>query len=204
MAYQALYRKYRPRTFDDVIGQEHITTVLKNQILSGHVAHAYLFCGTRGTGKTSTAKILARAVNCISSTDGNPCEKCGNCIIGDNESIDIVELDAASNNGVADVRMLMDKASFLPLRLRTKVYIIDEAHMLSTPAFNALLKTLEEPPQHVMFILATTEPQKLPATIISRCQRFDFKRISAFDIVKRLKIVLKDLSLIHISEPTRH
>ena len=199
MAYQALYRKYRPRTFDDVIGQEHITTVLKNQILSGHVAHAYLFCGTRGTGKTSTAKILARAVNCISSTDGNPCEKCGNCIIGDNESIDIVELDAASNNGVADVRMLMDKASFLPLRLRTKVYIIDEAHMLSTPAFNALLKTLEEPPQHVMFILATTEPQKLPATIISHCQRFDFKRISAFDIVKRLKIVLKDAES-HISD----
>lgn len=190
MGYQALYRKYRPHVFSDVVGQEHIITILKNQISTGHVAHAYLFCGTRGTGKTSTAKIFARAVNCLSPMDGSPCGKCEACRISAGESLDIVEMDAASNTGVGDMRQLMDKASFTPLQLGKKVYIIDEAHMLSQSAFNALLKTLEEPPSHIMFIFATTEPQRLPATITSRCQRFDFKRISVSDIVARLKDVL--------------
>ncbi len=193
MSYQALYRKYRPRSFSDIIGQEHIITILKNQIMSGHVTHAYLFCGTRGTGKTTTAKILARAVNCESPINGNPCERCPSCIASVSDNPDIIEMDAASNTGVDDMRALMDKAAFLPLQLKKKVYIIDETHMLSQSAFNSLLKTLEEPPEHVMFILATTEPQKVPATILSRCQRLDFRRISVNDIVKRTKAVLSDV-----------
>ncbi|MDO4567601.1 MAG: DNA polymerase III subunit gamma/tau [Clostridia bacterium] len=195
MAYQALYRKYRPRSFSDVVGQEHITTMLRNQIASGHVAHAYLFSGTRGTGKTTTAKILARAVNCHSPKDGSPCEECAACLASAADNPDIVEMDAASNTGVDDMRALMDKAAFLPIQLDKKVYIIDETHMLSQSAFNSLLKTLEEPPAHVMFILATTEPQKVPATILSRCQRLDFRRISVGDIVSRTRAVLDEAEL---------
>ena len=192
MAYRALYREYRPRAFSEVIGQEHITTVLKNQVAADHIAHAYLFCGTRGTGKTTTARILARAVNCLDPVDGEPCGRCAACIAAMDESNgDIMELDAASNNGVDDARSIIEQAQYAPLSMRRRVFIIDEAHMLTTPAFNALLKTLEEPPAHVLFILATTEPQKLPATIISRCQRFDFHRLTCSDIVKTLETVLK-------------
>lgn len=190
MSYHALYRAYRPKRFCEVIGQEHITTVLKNQIVSGRTAHAYLFCGTRGTGKTSTAKILARAVNCLHLENGEPCMACEACLRDDEANVDIIELDAASNNGVDDMRALIEKARFTPLHLKMKVYIIDEAHMLSQSAFNALLKTLEEPPAHIMFILATTEPQRIPATIISRCQRFDFHRLKVSDILSRLQSVL--------------
>lgn len=191
MAYRALYRRYRPATFAEVVGQEHITATLQNQIVTGHVAHAYLFCGTRGTGKTSTAKIFARAVNCLSPEHGEPCGHCEACRLAlDSSNPDITEIDAASNNGVDDVRALIEKAHYTPLHLRTRVYIIDEAHMLTTSAFNALLKTLEEPPAHILFILATTEPQKLPATIISRCQRFDFHRLSVQNIVATLRDVL--------------
>ncbi len=184
MSYQALYRQYRPRRFDEVLGQEHVTTILKNQIASGRTAHAYLFSGTRGTGKTSTAKILARALNCLSPEAGEPCEKCAACLITRGESADIIEMDAASNSRVEEMRALLDKTRFLPLEVARKVYIIDEAHMLSESANNALLKTLEEPPAHVAFILATTEPQSIPATILSRCQRFDFHRIGVEDIVR--------------------
>jgi len=192
MAYQALYRKYRPRLFSQVMGQEHITKTLKNQVASRHVAHAYLFCGSRGTGKTSTAKILAKAINCLSPENGEPCGTCRCCEhIAEEDVVDIIEIDAASNNGVDDMRMLLEKARFTPLHLPAKVYIIDEVHMLTTSAFNALLKTLEEPPAHVVFILATTEPQKLPATIISRCQRFDFRRLSIDTIIKNLHQVLE-------------
>lgn len=191
MSYQALYRTYRPKQFCEVVGQEHITTILKNQVQSGHNAHAYLFCGTRGTGKTSTARILARALNCLQPVDGEPCGTCANCLQTQHEHVDLIEIDAASNNGVDDMRALLEKAHFTPLYLKIKVYMIDEAHMLSMSAFNALLKTLEEPPEHVVFILATTEPQKLPATILSRCQRFDFHRISVADMVANLKSVLK-------------
>ncbi len=191
MAYRALYRRYRPATFAEVVGQEHITATLQNQIVTGHVAHAYLFCGTRGTGKTSTAKIFARAVNCLSPEHGEPCGHCEACRLAlDPSNPDITEIDAASNNGVDDVRALIEKAHYAPLHLRTRVYIIDEAHMLTTSAFNALLKTLEEPPAHILFILATTEPQKLPSTIISRCQRFDFHRLSVQNIVATLRDVL--------------
>lgn len=191
MAYRALYRAYRPRVFSEVVGQGHITTILQNQISTGHTAHAYLFCGTRGTGKTSTAKILARAVNCLSPKNGEPCGECEACRRAVSDSCtDITEIDAASNNGVDDIRSLIEKAYYAPLELTHRVFIVDEAHMLSNSAFNALLKTLEEPPAHVMFILATTEPQKLPATIISRCQRFDFHRLSVADIEKNLKSVL--------------
>ncbi len=182
MSYQALYRKYRPQLFEGVLGQEHVTTTLKNQVASGRVSHAYVFSGSRGTGKTTTAKILARAVNCAHPVNGEPCGECEYCMAAAN-SADIIELDAASNNGVDDVRAIIDKARFTPLKLKKKVYIIDEAHMLSRPAFNALLKTLEEPPEHVLFILATTEPQSIPATILSRCQRFDFHRIGVEDII---------------------
>ena len=168
--------------FADVLGQEHITTTLKNQVESGRVSHAYVFSGSRGTGKTTTAKILARAVNCAHPVNGEPCGECEYCLAAA-DSADIIELDAASNNGVDDVRAIIDKARFTPLKLKKKVYIIDEAHMLSRPAFNALLKTLEEPPEHVLFILATTEPQSIPATILSRCQRFDFHRIGVEDII---------------------
>lgn len=192
MAYQALYRKYRPKRFMEVIGQEHITTILKNQIAEGHVAHAYLFTGTRGTGKTSTAKIFAKALNCDAPKNGEPCSECASCRIAEAGNVDIIELDAASNTGVEDMRALIDKARFAPLDLRVKVYIIDEAHMLSKSAFNALLKTLEEPPAHVVFILATTEPQSIPATIVSRCQRFDFHRLRVADITACMEGVLQN------------
>ena len=191
MAYQALYRKWRPLTFDDVVGQEHITRTLKNEIVNGKLAHAYLFCGTRGTGKTSTAKILARAVNCLNPRDGNPCNECEVCRgILDESILDVVELDGASRNKVENIRDIIDDVMFLPSVARKKVYIIDEVHMVTTQAFNALLKTLEEPPPHVLFILATTELNKVPATVLSRCQRFDFRRITNADIVARLKTIL--------------
>lgn len=185
--YLALYRKYRPRTFDDVVSQEPITTTLKNQIKSGSTGHAYLFTGSRGTGKTTCAKILSMAVNCLNSKDGNPCLECERCReILDGSATDIVEMDAASNNGVDDVRQLRDEVNYTPVSCKYRVYIIDEVHMLSTAAFNALLKTLEEPPPHVKFILATTELQKVPATIVSRCQRFEFRRIDVAESAKRL------------------
>lgn len=188
--YLALYRKYRPRTFDDVISQEHITTTLKNQIVSGSAAHAYLFTGSRGTGKTTCAKILAMAVNCLSPKGGSPCLECERCReILDGTTTDIVEMDAASNNGVDDVRQLRDEVAYTPVSCKYRVYIIDEVHMLSIAAFNALLKTLEEPPPHVKFILATTELHKVPATIVSRCQRFEFRRVDIGDSAKRLSEV---------------
>ena len=188
--YQALYRKWRPRTFDDVVGQAHITDTLKRQVASGRLSHAYLFTGTRGTGKTTCAKILARAVNCEHPVDGNPCNQCDACRGIENGSIlDVLELDAASNNGVDQVRALRDEAVYTPAAVRKRVYIVDEVHMLSTAAFNALLKILEEPPEHLMFILATTELHKVPATIKSRCQQFSFRRILPTDIAKRLGYV---------------
>ena len=200
MGYTALYRKFRPITFSELVGQEHITRTLKNQIIADRVGHAYLFNGGRGTGKTSSAKILARAINCLNPKDGEPCNECEICKGALNGSLtDIVEMDAASNNSVEDIRSIREEVNFLPTKAKYRVYIIDEVHMLSTGAFNALLKTLEEPPEHVKFILATTEPQKLPATILSRCQRFDFKRISDEDIIKRLKIVCEE-SNIEITE----
>ena len=190
MGYTALYRKFRPLTFSEIVGQEHIVKTIKNQIIAERVGHAYLFNGGRGTGKTSAAKILARAINCLNPIDGEPCNECEICKGAINGSLtDIVEMDAASNNSVEDIRSIREEVNFLPTKAKYRVYIIDEVHMLSTGAFNALLKTLEEPPEHVKFILATTEPQKLPATILSRCQRFDFKRISNENIIKRLKIV---------------
>ena len=190
MAYQALYRKYRPQTFSDVVGQDHITKTLKNELDCGKIVHAYLFTGTRGTGKTSCAKILAKAVNCLSPINGDPCGECEICrMVAQDEATDIVEMDAASNNGVDDIRELREQVNFSPATCKYRVYIIDEVHMLSGPAFNALLKTLEEPPEHVVFILATTEVHKLPATILSRCQRFDFRRIDSNEIVGRLKHV---------------
>lgn len=191
MSHRALYRQYRPAAFSEMVGQEHITTILKNQVKSGTAAHAYLFAGTRGTGKTSAARILARAVNCENPVEGEPCGHCRSCGISAGECADIIELDAASNNGVNDIRDIIEKARFMPLELKHKVYIIDEAHGLSLPAFNALLKTLEEPPPHVIFILATTEPNRMPATIISRCQRMDFHRLSVSDMVKRTEEVLR-------------
>ena len=190
MSYTALYRKFRPSTFEEIVGQEHITRTLRNQIMAGRVGHAYLFNGGRGTGKTSAAKVLARAINCLNPKDGEPCNECEICKAALSGSLtDIVEMDAASNNSVEDVRSIREEVNFLPTVAKYRVYIIDEVHMLSTGAFNALLKTLEEPPAHVKFILATTEPQKLPATILSRCQRFDFKKISNENIEKRLKFV---------------
>lgn len=190
--HQALYRKYRPRTFDDVWGQEHITRVLKYEISHGQISHAYLFCGSRGTGKTSSAKILARAVNCESPVDGSPCGKCAACRLMDSGGeTDILEMDAASNNKVDDIRAILDEVVYTPSSLKYRVYIIDEVHMLSQSAFNALLKTLEEPPAHVIFILATTELQKLPATIVSRCQRFDFRRIPVPVLTARLEYIAK-------------
>lgn len=188
--YQVLYRKYRPRVFSDVYGQDHVTSTLKNEIQNGRVAHAYLFTGSRGTGKTTCAKILAKAVNCENSNNGEPCNECEVCKGLDNGSIyDVVEIDAASNNGVDNIRDLREEANYTPTRGKYRVYIIDEVHMLSTGAFNALLKTLEEPPAHVVFILATTEVHKLPATILSRCQRFDFKRIQPETMAVRLRQV---------------
>ncbi len=187
MAYQALYRKWRPKVFEDVVGQQHIVETIKNQISSGKIAHAYLFCGSRGTGKTSTAKILSRAVNCKNPVNGNPCNECESCRGINNGSIfDVVEIDGASNNKVDDVRNLRDEVLYPPADVKYKVYIIDEVHMLTTEAFNALLKTLEEPPSYVIFILATTEFHKIPATIISRCQKFDFRRISFKDTARRI------------------
>ena len=194
--YQALYRQYRPKTFDEVLGQEHITTTLKNQIKSNNIGHAYLFAGTRGTGKTSTAKIFSRAVNCLNPIDGNPCNQCEICKGILNESImDVIEMDAASNRKIEDIRELKDKVIYPPAKARYKIYIIDEVHMLTTQAFNALLKTLEEPPKHLIFILATTELQKLPQTILSRCQRFDFKRISSMDIVTNMQRIRDKLNI---------
>ena len=196
MAYIALYRKFRPQSFKDMVGQEHITKTLKNQIKNERVAHAYLFSGGRGSGKTTTAKILARAVNCLHPVDGEPCNECEICKQAlEGTLIDISEIDAASNNGVDNIRDIREEVEFIPTSGKYRVYIIDEVHMLSTGAFNALLKTLEEPPKHVIFILATTEPQKLPVTILSRCQRFDFKRISIDDIIKRLKIICSESNI---------
>ncbi len=190
MAYKALYRKYRPQTFSEVYGQDHIVETLKGELASGKISHAYLFTGTRGTGKTTCAKILAKAVNCLEPANGDPCLSCEACrLVAEEEATDIVELDAASNNGVDHVRLLREQIAFTPNALKYRVYIIDEVHMLSLSAFNALLKTLEEPPEHAIFILATTEVHKLPTTILSRCQRFDFKRIEADKIVERIKFV---------------
>ena len=188
--YQVLYRKWRPQVFTDVYGQEHITETLMNAVDTGRVSHAYLFTGSRGTGKTTCAKILAKAVNCEHPVNGNPCNECASCRgIDDGSVVDVVEIDAASNNGVDNIRDLREETNYMPSSVKYRVYIIDEVHMLSTGAFNALLKTLEEPPEHVKFILATTEVHKLPSTILSRCQRFDFKRISPEDISRRLKYV---------------
>lgn len=196
MAYQALYRKYRPKTFSDVIGQEHITDTLRNELSEGKIVHAYLFTGTRGTGKTTCAKILSKAINCLNPKDGNPCGECEMCRAINEESVtDICEIDAASNNGIDDIRELREQVNFSPVTAKYRVYIIDEVHMLSLSAFNGLLKTLEEPPQHVVFILATTEVHKLPATILSRCQRFDFRRIDSEKIIERLKFVANEESL---------
>lgn len=196
MEYTALYRKFRPKTFNEMVGQSHITRTLKNQIKADRIGHAYLFNGGRGTGKTSAAKIFARAINCLNPKDGEPCNECEICkAILAGSLTDVVEMDAASNNSVEDIRAIRDEVNFLPTLAKYRVYIIDEVHMLSTGAFNALLKTLEEPPAHVKFILATTEPQKLPATILSRCQRFDFKRISNEDIIKRLEIVCSEANI---------
>ena len=190
--YLALYRKYRPRTFEEVIGQEHIVKTLVNQIKYDKISHAYLFTGSRGTGKTSTAKIFAKAINCTDSKDGSPCLKCETCKALDGTNIDVLEIDAASNNGVDEIRDLREKIKYPPVVGKYKVYIIDEVHMLSTSAFNALLKTLEEPPKHTIFILATTEAHKLPATILSRCLRFDFRLVSLEVLTAHLKKVLDD------------
>ena len=188
--YQALYRKWRPAFFDDVVGQEHITSILKSEVENGKLSHAYLFCGPRGTGKTTCAKIIAKAANCLSPENGNPCGKCEACLaIEAGTTTDVVEMDAASNNGVDSIRELRDGVVYTPADLKFRVYIIDEVHMLSISAFNALLKTLEEPPKHVLFILATTELHKIPATVLSRCQRFDFHRVALDAIVNRLRTV---------------
>lgn len=191
-SYQALYRKWRPMTFEDVVGQKHVSDTLKTGIATGRIAHAYLFCGTRGTGKTSTAKIFSRAVNCENPQDGEPCNQCHTCRgILDGTILDVYEMDAASNRGVENIREIRDEVMYTPAGCTYKVYIIDEVHMLTTEAFNALLKTLEEPPEHALFILATTEPHKIPATVLSRCQRFDFRRIGVEDIAKRLERIVK-------------
>lgn len=195
--HKALYRAYRPQTFKDVVGQEHIIRTLKNQIQNNNVGHAYLFCGTRGTGKTSTAKIFARALNCQNSVDEEPCNECEVCkdILSDN-IMDVIEIDAASNNSVDDIREIRENVKYTPAKCKYKVYIIDEVHMLSQGAFNALLKTLEEPPSYVIFILATTEPHKIPATILSRCQRFDFKRVTVKDMSTRMKEICDDVNVV--------
>src|SRR5690554_6420073 len=194
--YQALYRQYRPKTFDEILGQTHITTILKNQIKKDNIGHAYLFSGTRGTGKTSAAKVFARAVNCLQPQNGNPCNECAICKgILDESLMDVIEMDAASNRKIEDIRELKEKVIYPPSKARFKVYIIDEVHMLTNEAFNALLKTLEEPPKHLMFLLATTEPERLPQTILSRCQRFDFKRLSANDMVGGMKKITDKLGI---------
>ena len=191
MAYISLYRKYRPSNFDDVVGQEIVVSILKNSIVENKIGHAYIFSGPRGTGKTSIAKIFAKAVNCLNNKDGNLCGECEVCTKNQNEEIDIVEIDAASNNGVDEIREIRNNTKLLPIEYKYKVYIIDEVHMLSASAFNALLKTLEEPPSHVIFILATTEFNKIPTTVVSRCQKFDFKKIKTTDIIKRIKHILE-------------
>lgn len=191
MSYKALYRTYRPQTFEDVAGQSHVTITLQNAIKENRIAHAYLFAGPRGTGKTTIAKIFAKAINCMG--ENPPCNECSNCkeiTLGDHP--DVIEIDAASNNGVNEVRELIDKVKYAPINAKYKVYIIDEVHMMTPEAFNALLKTLEEPPAHIVFILATTEPHKILPTIISRCQRFDFQRVDENDIITRLKYVLEE------------
>ena len=190
MSYTALYRKWRPLVFEDVVEQEHVVKTIKNTVMSGRIAHAYLFCGTRGTGKTTMAKIFARSINCLNPKDGDPCNECEICkgILSDS-ILDVVEIDAASNNSVDNIREIRDEVVYAPSQAKYKVYIIDEVHMLSAGAFNALLKTLEEPPAHVVFILATTDPHKLPATILSRCQRFDFKKITPNSIADRIKLI---------------
>ncbi len=194
MAYLALYRRFRPTTFDGVIGQDHIVRTLKNQIKTGRIGHAYLFCGARGTGKTSTAKIFARAINCLSPKDGSPCGECEACkALAESSNLDILEMDAASNNKVENVREIREKIQYPPVAGKYKVYIIDEVHMLTTEAFNALLKTLEEPPEHAVFILATTEAHKLPATILSRCMRFDFKLIPTAEVAGLIRDVYKEI-----------
>ncbi len=204
MAYQALYRKWRPLSFDEIIGQNHIILPIRNQIVNNSIGHAYLFSGTRGTGKTTTAKVFARAVNCLNNIDGNPCNECENCLsILDDQFIDVIEMDAASNNSVDDIRDLREHVKFAPSKGKYKVYIIDEVHMLSQGAFNALLKTLEEPPEYVLFILATTESHKIPATILSRCQRFDFKRISYDDLLFRLKFICDQMGVNYEDEALR-
>ncbi|MFR7553197.1 MAG: DNA polymerase III subunit gamma/tau, partial [Acutalibacteraceae bacterium] len=188
--YKALYRKYRPQLFADVVGQPQVTVTLKNELMAGRISHAYLFTGSRGTGKTTCAKILAKAVNCLDPQDGDPCGACPVCRgLDDGSILDVVEIDAASNNGVDSIRALIEESNFTPANAKYRVYIIDEVHMLSVAAFNALLKTLEEPPAHVIFILATTEVHKLLPTILSRCQRFDFRRIAPEDIAERLELV---------------
>ena len=194
MAYLALYRRYRPTTFEKIVGQDHIVKTLVNQIEGDKIGHAYLFCGTRGTGKTSTAKIFAKAINCLSPKNGSPCGECEACKALSNPSnLDVIEIDAASNNGVGEIRELREKVSFPPINCRYKVYIIDEVHMLSTPAFNALLKTLEEPPKHAVFILATTESHKMPQTILSRCMRFDFKLVPTEQIATLIKEIYDEV-----------
>ncbi len=198
--HQALYRKWRPKNFDEVCGQDHITSILKYEVANSKFSHAYLFCGSRGTGKTSCAKILAKAVNCLSPTDGNPCGRCASCLaIDSGAATDVLEMDAASNNGVENIRDIRDEVVYSPSNLKYRVYIIDEVHMLSASAFNALLKTLEEPPEHVVFILATTEFHKLPATIVSRCQRFEFRRIVT-DILKAHLLDIAKAEGIEITE----
>ena len=193
MSYTALYRKFRPQEFEDVKGQEHIVTTLKNQIKADRIGHAYLFCGTRGTGKTTVAKIFAKAVNCEHPVDGSPCGECAICkAIADGSSMNVIEIDAASNNGVDNIRQIREEVTYRPTEGKYKVYIIDEVHMLSAGAFNALLKTLEEPPSYVIFILATTEAHKIPITILSRCQRYDFHRISIDTIAGRLMDLMKE------------
>ncbi len=196
MAYRALYRDYRPQKFADIVGQQHITQTLQNAVGSNRVSHAYLFCGPRGTGKTTTAKVLAKTLNCLNPSGEEPCNQCANCMATNNgTSADVIEIDAASNRGIEDIRDLREQVKYSPANGKYRIYIIDEVHMLTTEAFNALLKTLEEPPEHVIFILATTEPQKVPLTILSRCQRFEFHRISNSDILKRLKTVADSAGL---------
>lgn len=204
MAYIALYRKWRPKTFEDVVGQRQITETLQKAIDTDKVAHAYLFSGPRGTGKTSTAKIFARAMNCVHGPTSHPCNTCDVCRhILAGESLDVVEIDAASNRSIEDIRNLRETIKFMPAEGRKKIYIIDEVHMLTTEAFNALLKTLEEPPAHVIFILATTEPEKIPMTILSRCQRYEFRRITSHDIAERI-LYIADQEHIDITRGAAH